>query len=68
MRPGARRIASSSGVEGIESVAFLNLDDRSKVLVAVNTNAMEKVFVVRSAGRTFSYTLPAGAVATFDWR
>jgi glucosylceramidase len=68
VRPGGRRIASSSGVEGIESVAFLNADDSSKVLVAVNTNAHEKPFAVRFAGRTFGHTLPAGAAATFRWR
>jgi glucosylceramidase len=68
VRPGARRIASSSGVDGIESVAFRNADDGSKSLIVVNSNAREKTFAVRASGRTFSYTLPAGAVATFRWR
>ena len=67
VRPGAQRIWSSSGVEGIESVAFQNAGDRSVALVVVNTNAQEKTFAVRVAGRAFSYTLPAGAVATFRW-
>lgn len=67
VRPGARRIASSTGVEGIESVAFRNIDDDSKALVVVNTNAQEKPFAVRFGGRTFRYALPAGAVATFRW-
>jgi len=65
--PGAQRIWSSSGVEGIESVAFQNAGDRSVALVVVNTNAQQKTFAVRVAGRAFSYTLPAGAVATFRW-
>ena len=67
VRPGARRIESSSGIEGVESVAFRNADDGSKVLVVLNTNALEKAFAVRFKGRTFTHTLPAGAVATFRW-
>jgi O-glycosyl hydrolase len=67
VRPGARRVASSSGFEGIESVAFRNADDGSKALVVVNANAQQKAFLVASAGRTFRYTLPAAAVATFRW-
>jgi glucosylceramidase len=68
VRTGARRISSSASVEGIENVAFLNVDDGSKVLVVVNTNAGEKTFVVRAGGRTFVAALPAAAVATFRWR
>jgi len=68
VRPGALRIASTSGVDGIENVAFLNADDRSKVLIVVNTNAQEKAFAVRVAGHQFHYSLPPGAVATFTWR
>jgi glucosylceramidase len=67
VRPGARRIASTSGIQDIESVAFLNTDDGSKVLVIVNTSAQERMFAVRSAGRTFRYALPSGTVATFRW-
>ncbi|HEV8362434.1 MAG TPA: glycoside hydrolase family 30 beta sandwich domain-containing protein, partial [Gemmatimonadaceae bacterium] len=67
VRPGAQRIWSSSGLEGIESVAFQNADDGSIALIVVNTNAQEKAFAVRVARRAFSYTLPAGAVATFRW-
>ncbi|HEV8364628.1 MAG TPA: glycoside hydrolase family 30 beta sandwich domain-containing protein [Gemmatimonadaceae bacterium] len=67
VRPGAQRIWSSSGVEGTESVAFQNADDGSIALIVVNTNAQEKAFAVRVARRAFSYTLPAGAVATFRW-
>lgn len=67
VRPGAVRIASSSGVEGIETVAFKNRDDGSIALIVVNTNATEKAFAVRVGGRAFTCTLPAGAVATFRW-
>lgn len=67
VRPGAVRVASSSGVEGIESVAFQNADDGSIALIVVNTNATEKAFAVHVGGRTFDYSLPAGAVGTFCW-
>jgi glucosylceramidase len=66
VRPGARRIESSSGVAGLESVAFKN-PDRSRVLIVVNTAAGEQRFAVRSAGKTLVYVLPAGAVATLRW-
>ena len=67
VRPGARRIASTSGVEGIESVAFRNADDGSKVLLAVNGGSADRPLVVRAGGRAFRFTLPAGAVVTFRW-
>lgn len=67
VRPGALRIASTSGVEGIESAAFKNADDGSIALIVVNTNKQEKAFAVRVAGRVFTYTLRAGVVATFRW-
>jgi glucosylceramidase len=65
-RPGASRIESSR-VEGtIDSVAFLN-PDGSKGLLVLNDGNYESTFKVRWAGLSFSYTLPAGAVATFRW-
>ncbi len=67
VRPGAHRIASTAAIEGVESVAFRNADDGSKVLIVVNTNAQVKAFAVGTGGRTFRYALPAGAVATFVW-
>lgn len=67
VRPGALRIASTSGVEGIESAAFQNSDDGSIALIVVNTNKHEKALAVRVAGRVFTYALRAGAVATFRW-
>ncbi len=69
VRPGAVRVASSSGVQGINTVAFRNADDGSKALIVLNTNAAAQAFVVRAgAGRALRYELPAGAVATFVWR
>ena len=67
VRPGARRIASSSGVDGVESVAFRNADDGSKAMIALNTASEDRTLGVQVGARWFGYTLPAGAVATFTW-
>ena len=67
VRPGARRIESSSDVQGLQSVAFRNADDGSKALVVLNTAAAPRTFAVRWAGKVLQYTLPAGAAATFRW-
>jgi len=66
VRPGARRIESTSGVSGLESVAFRN-PDSSVALIVVNTDAAERRFAVRWAGKMLVYVLPAGAVATLRW-
>ncbi len=67
VRPGARRVASTSDVDGLASVAFRNADDGSKALILVNSNSQDRSFAVTWAGRSFRYTLPAGAVVTFVW-
>src|SRR3989454_8493442 len=67
VRAGARRIASTSGVAGLESVAFRNADDGSKALIVVNTDPQDRTFAVRWANQSLRYTLPAGAVVTFVW-
>ena len=67
VRPGVRRVASTSGVAGLESVAFRNGDDGSKALIVVNTEAQDRAFTVRWGNQSFRYTLPAGAVVTFVW-
>jgi glucosylceramidase len=66
VRPGARRVASTSGVAGLETVAFRN-PDRSTVLIVVNTTGAERRFVVRAHGRALEFGLAAGAVATLRW-
>ena len=68
VRPGARRIASATGVAGLESVAFRNVDDGSLVLIVLNPNSQAVSFAMRSGPRSFQATLPASAVATFLWR
>ena len=64
--PGAVRIDSNTYSGGIENVAFKN-PDGSKVLVAINAGGSSSTFKVRWGGQSFSYTLPAGAVASFKW-
>jgi glucosylceramidase len=67
VRPGALRIASLSGVDSLQSVAFQNADDASKVLIVLNGATLSRTFMVRTAGKAFTYALPAGAVASFVW-
>ena len=67
VRPGAVRIESTTTNE-LESVAFRNADDGSTALVVLNAAGAPREFAVRAGERGFTYTLPAGAVATFVWR
>ncbi len=67
VRPGARRIGSTLLAGDLETVAFRNSDDGSKVLIVVNTTAQERTFAVRWSGQSFRYVVPAGAVVTFFW-
>ncbi|GAA3623865.1 ricin-type beta-trefoil lectin domain protein [Lentzea roselyniae] len=71
VRPGARRIASTSfGTTGwngqIMDAAFRN-PDGSTALVVHNENDDPRTFAVNAGDRTFEYTLPGGALATFTW-
>jgi glucosylceramidase len=67
VRPGARRIASTSGRGGLDTVAFRNTDGAIALLVA-NPASRPRAFSVRVGGSSFGYTLPAGSVATFTWQ
>jgi glucosylceramidase len=67
VRPGAHRVESSTGRSGLESVAFQNADDGSLVLIVFNGAHRWRLFSVRSAGESFDYELPPGAVVTFTW-
>ncbi|WP_413670537.1 glycoside hydrolase family 30 beta sandwich domain-containing protein [Mucilaginibacter sp. Mucisp86] len=65
VRPGAVRISSNlSG--SIQNVAFKN-SDGSKVLIALNNGSSSTSFKVKWGAESFTYTLAAGAVATFKW-
>lgn len=68
VRPGARRIASSTDVNGLQSVAFQNADDASKELIVLNTGTVARGFAVHDGSSWFRYTLPAASVVTFSWR
>ena len=67
VRPGARRIASSSGYDNLDSVAFRNLDGSIALLMA-NSGKEARDFSVRSGRQNFSYRLPPASVATFVWQ
>jgi glucosylceramidase len=65
--PGAHRISSNTfGSGSIEDVAFQN-PNGSIVLFVLNSANNSGTFTVTFSGQSFSYTLPAGAVATFTW-
>lgn len=79
IQPGATRIASNSFVSyfdksntnygvspGLDDVALLN-PDGSRVLIAYNTSGKTINFSVAWDGRSFSYSLPAKATASFRW-
>lgn len=72
VRPGAWRVASSSygstGWNGmVMSAAFVN-PDGSTALVVHNEHDDPRSFAVAVGDRSFDYTLPGGALATFVWR
>lgn len=62
--PAAVRIYSSNAPR-IVSAAFMNAS--TEVLVAYNDSSSSQTFQVVSHGRSFAYTLPALAGATFVW-
>jgi len=66
VRAGALRISSNTFSTSIQNVAFKN-PDGTKVVVALNTASSSQSFKVKWGGESFTYTLPAGAVATFTW-
>jgi len=66
LQPGAYRIGSNTFGSSIEDVAFKN-PDGSKVLIAYNAGSSQSSFKVRWGNESFSYTLNAGAAATFTW-
>ena len=67
VRPGAWRIDSSDGEDGIANVAFLNPDDGSRVLLLSNSGTQPRRIEVEEGANRFGYRLPAGSVATFVW-
>jgi glucosylceramidase len=66
VKEGAHRMSSTADANGVQSVGFKNQDE-SNVLVAVNTSSGTRDFKVKWGNQSFSYSLPASAVATFVW-
>lgn len=52
---------------GLDDVAFLN-PDGTRVLVAYNNSTRRLRFAADWHGRSFAYTLAAGATVTFTWK
>jgi glucosylceramidase len=67
VKPGAHRIESDTGIDGLETVAFRNAGAGSTVLIVLNTAAEPRAFSVVIDTRAFSATLDAGSVATMTW-
>lgn len=67
VRPGAHRVASTSGLGGVDSVAFRNADDGSVVLILANSNASARQISVRQGTQIVEVSLPAATVATLVW-
>jgi O-glycosyl hydrolase len=66
LKAGAYRIGSNTFGSNIEDVAFRNTDG-SKVLIVRNAGTTPGTFKVLWGNESFSYTLNAGAAATFTW-
>jgi glucosylceramidase len=67
VQAGAYRIASTAyGSGSIDDVAFKNPDGSIAVLV-FNGSSTASQFSINWRGKTLSYTLPSGAVATLTW-
>lgn len=67
VHPNARRVATEEDVDGLLSVAFRNVDDRTTALIVFNSSSTARSFTAVEGPLRFAETLPAGAVATFTW-
>jgi len=65
VKRGAKRIESSSGLKGIEQVAFENPDGK-KVLLVTNPGAETKT-ALQAGGSVAEITLAANSLTTFAW-
>lgn len=63
VRPGAVRLQTRAS-SGLYSVAFRN-PDGSEALIVFNDAPSPVRFAVRGLGKTYAYSLPSGAAATF---
>lgn len=67
VHPGAIRVESGAPQAGLDQVAFLN-PDGSFAMIVLNSGSASQGFAVRQGPRSFSVTLPGGALASFVWR
>ena len=68
VRPGAVRIASTSGVDDLDTVAFRNSDDGSTALLVVNGASVARSLIIAVGERAFRAISPPGAVTTYVWQ
>jgi len=64
VQPGAHRIASSGGPEGLESIAFEN-PDGSLVTVVLNETDAQVAFTLTAKGESLTCTIPAHAIQSY---
>lgn len=67
VRPGAVRVASESGMDKVETVAFQHGASGKVALIVRNGADEARTIRVLQGIRNFVATLPAGAVATLTW-
>jgi glucosylceramidase len=66
IRRGARRLESSSSLEGVSHVAFAN-PDGTKAVVLTNAGPQRKA-TLRMSGMETAVNLPADSITTLTWR
>jgi glucosylceramidase len=64
VQPGARRIHSDGGPQGIQSIAFSNPDDKMAIVV-VNPTDQTAAFTLDAAGESLACKIPARAIQTY---
>jgi glucosylceramidase len=67
VRPGAWRLTTPPGKDGVDAAAFENRDG-TLVLVAANSAAEPRTITVRAGANGYTATLPPASVATYRWR
>jgi glucosylceramidase len=68
VKPGAVRVDSNTfGSGNIDDVAFQNPDGSTALIVLNSDTSNAHSFNVAENGQSFTYSLPAKAVATFTW-
>ncbi|AMM50702.1 glucosylceramidase [Rufibacter sp. DG15C] len=65
VRPGSVRIGSNV-LEGLPNVAF-KTPKGERVVVVLNNRASAQTFQIKQGDKSFSTTLPVGAVGTYVW-